>query len=96
MDTIVSNITVVNNVVRSNIYEGIRTVFVGAQTKIVRIIATGTDSYSSAALVGKSILLVFTDNLKRDATDYTVNSTTGTILFNQPRDLGEVIELLVV
>jgi|VirMetMinimDraft_7_1064189.scaffolds.fasta_scaffold413683_1 hypothetical protein len=96
MDNIVSNITVVRNVVRSNIYEGIRTVFIGSVPSVVKFTGNGLETYYSALLIGKTVLFLFTDNLKRDPEDYTVDSAAGTVVFNEPRDIGEKIELLII
>lgn len=96
MDNIVSNITVVRNVVRSNIYEGIRTIYIGSIPSVVTIIGNGLATYYSALLIGKTVLFLFTDNLKRDPEDYTVDSAAGTVVFNEPRDIGEKIELLII
>lgn len=96
MDNIVSNITVNRYIVRSNIYEGIRTVYVGAVPSVVSFTGNGLKTYYLASLIGKTVLFLFTDNLKRDPSDYTADSVTGTVVFNSPRDIGEKIELLII
>ncbi len=61
---------------------------------VIVITATDTNSYTSATLIGKSLLLVFIDNLIRIPSEYTFNDLTGNIVFDSPVDTGSIIQIL--
>lgn len=80
MDNIVSNITVVSNVVRSNIYEGIRTVYVNA-VEDLEFTGDGTDTYQDDRLKNKTVVRVNIDGIRVKKSEYTSTSSTGTVQF---------------
>lgn len=59
----------------------------------VVITADGGDTYTSATLIGRTVQLVFTDNVVRIPSEWSFNIITGTIVFASPRDAGEIIQI---
>lgn len=58
------------------------------------IIGAATDTYQDNALMGKTILLVSTDNAVRIPTDYAFTSGTGTIVFASSIETNSIIQIL--
>lgn len=58
------------------------------------IIGADTDTYQDNALIGKTILLVSTDNAVRIPTDYAFTSGTGTIVFASSIETNSIIQIL--
>ena len=56
--------------------------------------ATGATSYQDNRLIGKTIITVFTDGLRRKSDLYTFNATTGTIDFSYTIEAGSEIGIL--
>lgn len=63
-------------------------------TNSLTITGTGATSYTNGSLIGKTVLLVFTDNAIRIPSDYSFNSLNGTITFISAIDAGTVIQII--
>ena len=60
----------------------------------ITIIGDGTEEYQSDSLIGATILFVTTDSAVRIPTDYSLDSTTGTLTFIGTIDLDTVIQII--
>lgn len=71
-----------------------------AQPYVVRANGTDRTDVTIASLIGKTILLLFTDGLVRNPdvavgpVDYTFNNATGTITFASPVYADQIITIL--
>ena len=66
----------------------------GRPVSILSITAEGVDSYQDDALIGKTVLMVFTDSAVRVPSDYTFTSNTGTIVFASDIDQDTIIQII--
>ncbi len=63
-------------------------------TNSLTITGNGATSYTNTTLIGKTVLLVFTDNVVRIPSDYSFNTTNGTITFISAIDTDTVIQII--
>lgn len=66
----------------------------GSDVNDYDITATGATSYQDNRLIGKTIITIFTDGLRRKSDLYTFNATTGTIDFSYTIEAGSEIGIL--
>lgn len=60
----------------------------------ITIIGDGTDNYQSDSLIGATILFVTTDSAVRIPSDYSLDSSTGTLTFIGAIDTDTVIQII--
>jgi hypothetical protein len=58
--------------------------------------ATGTTTIQDNLLIGKALVMVFTDNSIRIPTDYSLNATTGTVTFISSIDTGTILQFIYI
>ena len=93
----IDNITYDCFSVKTLIYGGVSdsgTVVNASDVYSITIIGNDSASYQNDSLIGATILFVTTDSAVRIPTDYSLNSTTGTLTFISPIDTDTVIQII--
>ena len=93
----IDNITYDCFSVKTLIYGGVSdsgTVVNASDVYSITIIGNDSASYQNDSLIGATILFVTTDSAVRIPTDYSLNSTTGTLTFISQIDTDTVIQII--